>query len=96
MLKIKNLELVVPWSIEPTNSSELPISMLFDDVRETVIKSILHQINAGGRRASYVTLVGAEAQAAAIPCLQLLISCQSCPSVAIRDDCEHEVGKFHS
>ena len=41
MLKIKNLELVVPWSIEPTNSSELPISIVFEEVRETVTKSIL-------------------------------------------------------
>lgn len=53
LLKIKNRELVVPWSIEPTNtSSELPISLLLPDepefverVLETVTKSDISYLN---------------------------------------------------
>ena len=53
MLKIKNLELVVPWSIEPTNSSELPISILFEEVRETVTNSIL-LVSSGAREDAFI------------------------------------------
>jgi hypothetical protein len=68
LLKIKNLELVVPWSIEPTNSSEEPISMLLEEVRETVTKvvSILHVSSRDGEARLYVTFGQAEAPSS--PC----------------------------
>jgi hypothetical protein len=77
LLKIKNLELVVPWSIEPTNSSEEPISMLLEEVRETVTKvvSILHESSRDGETHLYVILVRPTPRAHLAR--TFLISCQS-------------------